>query len=153
MIKTKYICIMIMLLLLIGCGTLKKNMVTNEYPINENNSNSASATTTSVNDVYFGYDDAALTAETIKVLVEKAKYLRDNNNVVITIEGHCDERGTNEYNIALGERRAQSIANFLINAGVNPTQVKTISLGEESPVAYEHNEEAWAKNRRGHFVQ
>ncbi|NIS71529.1 MAG: OmpA family protein, partial [Proteobacteria bacterium] len=68
------------------------------------------------------------------------------------IEGHCDERGTNEYNLALGERRAMSARNYLMSLGIPRNRLSTISYGEEMPVDSQHNEDAWAKNRRGHFV-
>ena len=70
----------------------------------------------------------------------------------MTIGGHCDERGTNEYNLALGERRAESAKNFLVSLGVNASRLKTISYGEEKPVDTGHDEAAWSKNRRAHFV-
>jgi peptidoglycan-associated lipoprotein len=72
--------------------------------------------------------------------------------VKIQIEGHCDERGTNEYNLALGERRANSAKKYLISLGMPADQISTISYGEEKPLDPGHNEEAWAKNRRGHFI-
>ena len=71
---------------------------------------------------------------------------------VVIIEGHCDERGTNEYNLALGERRANSAKDYIVNLGVDPARLKTVSYGEEKPLAEGHNEEAWAQNRRAHFV-
>ena len=103
-------------------------------------------------DVYFNFDDATLTAEAIEILNQKVAYLRDNAGASITVEGHCDERGTNEYNIALGERRAQSIVSFLANAGISADQMKAVSYGEEKPAVMGSDEAAWAKNRRGHFV-
>jgi peptidoglycan-associated lipoprotein len=103
-------------------------------------------------DVYFGFDDATLTSEAIEILNQKVAFLRDNAGVSITVEGHCDERGTNEYNIALGERRAQSIVSFLVNAGVPADMVKAVSYGEEKPAVMGSDESAWAQNRRGHFV-
>ncbi len=102
-------------------------------------------------DVYFNFDDATLTGDTRKVLKQKVDWLRANPDVSVVIEGHCDERGTEEYNIALGQRRAQSIKMFLMNAGINGSRLQTISYGEERPLALGHNEAAWAKNRRGHF--
>ena len=75
-----------------------------------------------------------------------------NPDAAVTIEGHCDERGTNEYNIALGERRANSARDFLVNLGTDLTRLTTISLGEEKPMDPGHNEDAWSKNRRAHFV-
>lgn len=103
-------------------------------------------------DVYFNFDDATLTAEAVEILNQKVAWLRDNAGASVTVEGHCDERGTNEYNIALGERRAQSIVSFLINAGISADQVKAVSYGEEKPAVMGSDEAAWAKNRRGHFV-
>jgi len=102
-------------------------------------------------DIYFNYDDATLTSDARQVLKEKIVWLRTNMAVSVVIEGHCDERGTEEYNIALGQRRAQSIKTFLVNSGINGAQLKTISYGEERPVVFGNNERAWAKNRRGHF--
>lgn len=103
-------------------------------------------------DVHFNFDDATLTAEAIEILNQKVAWLRDNAGVSITVEGHCDERGTAEYNIALGERRAQSIVSFLVNAGIPADQIKAVSYGKEKPLDPGHDEAAWAKNRRGHFV-
>ena len=71
---------------------------------------------------------------------------------MIIIEGHCDERGTNEYNLALGERRANSAKDYIVNLGVEPSRLKTVSYGEEKPFAEGHSEDAWAQNRRAHFV-
>ena len=82
----------------------------------------------------------------------KAEWLRENADTSIIIEGHCDERGTNAYNIALGERRAESAKAYLTDLGIDGLRLTTISYGEERPVDPGHNEEAWAKNRRAHFV-
>jgi len=103
-------------------------------------------------DVYFNFDDATLTDEAVAILNQKVAFLRDNAGVSVTVEGHCDERGTNEYNIALGERRAQSVVSFLVNAGVPADMVKAVSYGEEKPAVMGSDESAWAQNRRGHFV-
>jgi peptidoglycan-associated lipoprotein len=86
------------------------------------------------------------------VLREKAGFLKDNPNVRTRIEGNCDERGTNEYNLALGERRAESAKNFLLSLGISPDRIETISYGEERPLAAGHNEDSWAQNRRDDFV-
>ena len=101
--------------------------------------------------VYFGFDDATLTRQAREILAQKAEWLRSHPDVEVVIEGHCDERGTKEYNMALGQRRAQSIKNFLVNAGIDADRLNTISYGEERPADPRNNEEAWAKNRRGHF--
>ena len=103
-------------------------------------------------DVHFNFDDATLTSEAVEILNQKVAYLRDNPGVSVTVEGHCDERGTAEYNMALGERRAQSIVSFLVNAGISADKLKAVSYGKEKPIDPGHNEAAWAKNRRGHFV-
>lgn len=102
--------------------------------------------------IYFGFDDATLDGQAQAVLKQKAMWLRDNPDANIVIEGHCDERGTNAYNLALGERRAESAKMFLINLGVSDARLNTISYGEEKPVDMGNNEEAWAKNRRAVFV-
>ena len=78
--------------------------------------------------------------------------LKENPDIKLTIEGHCDERGTIEYNLALGERRANAVKNYLINYGINPKRLSTISYGKERPLDPRSNEEAWAKNRRAAFV-
>lgn len=103
-------------------------------------------------DVFFEFDSASLTAEGQEILRAKAEWLRDNPAVRVTIEGHCDERGTNEYNLALGDRRAYSAKAFLKDLGIDDARLATISYGEEQPIATGSSEEAWAKNRRAHFV-
>lgn len=103
-------------------------------------------------DLYFDFDKSTLTPAAQDNLLRKAEWLRENPSATVTIEGHCDERGTNEYNLALGDRRAESAKAFLIDLGINPSRLATISYGEERPVDPRHNEEAWAKNRRDHFV-
>ena len=103
-------------------------------------------------DIYFEFDSPALLSAAQDVLKRKAEWMRDNPNVTVIVEGHCDERGTNEYNLALGERRAESAKMFLVDLGIPANRIRTISYGEERPVDLGHNEEAWAKNRRAHFV-
>lgn len=102
--------------------------------------------------IYFSFDDYSLSEQAKKTLIENAAWLTNNPQKTIIIEGHCDERGTEEYNIALGGRRANSAKKYLINLGVNPDQLSTISYGEERPADLGHNEDAWAKNRRADFV-
>ena len=86
------------------------------------------------------------------VLKNKGMWLRDNPDVNVTIEGHCDERGTVEYNLALGDRRAESAKAYLVNLGIPASRIETVSYGEERPVDPGHNEAAWARNRRAAFV-
>ena len=102
--------------------------------------------------IYFEFDSSALSPVAQSVLNGKADYLRDNPGTQVIIEGHCDERGTPEYNLALGDRRAESAKSFLVNLGVDAARFTTVSYGEENPVDAGHNEEAWAKNRRAKFL-
>jgi peptidoglycan-associated lipoprotein len=103
-------------------------------------------------DIYFGYDKANLGGAAQVVLRTKADFMGQHSDINIIIEGHCDSRGTNEYNLALGDRRAEVAKAFLINLGISATRITTISYGEERPVDSAQNEAAWAKNRRAHFV-
>lgn len=102
--------------------------------------------------VYFDFDSAQLTPMAQDTLVRKADWLRANPMVSVSIEGNCDERGTAEYNLALGERRANAAMNFLVDLGISESRLSTISFGEERPADPRSNEEAWAKNRRDVFV-
>ncbi|MCX7872626.1 MAG: peptidoglycan-associated lipoprotein Pal [Verrucomicrobiae bacterium] len=102
--------------------------------------------------VYFDFDSSAIkTAEKSKIDFV-ANFLKGNADTKIQVEGHCDERGTEEYNRALGEKRALAIREYLINAGISGSRVYTISFGEDKPADPGHNESAWAKNRRGEFI-
>lgn len=101
-------------------------------------------------DIYFDYDDSSLKSSAQTVLQRKAVWLRNNPDVTVLLEGHCDERGTTEYNLALGDRRANSAKTFLVDMGVEASRLRTISYGEEMPIDTGKNEEAWAKNRRVH---
>jgi len=103
-------------------------------------------------DINFDFDNFDLGDEAREVLKKHAAWLTENKGVNITVEGHCDERGTAEYNLALGERRAKAAATFLVNMGIDDKRIKTISYGEELPLDPGHDEAAWARNRRAHFV-
>jgi peptidoglycan-associated lipoprotein len=101
--------------------------------------------------IYFDFDKSELTAEARAVLVKKAEYLKANRGYDVRIEGNCDERGTNEYNLALGERRAHAAKDFLESLGVSENRMSTISFGEEKPLDPRSGEDAWAKNRNDQF--
>lgn len=101
--------------------------------------------------IYFDFDKYNLLPAAQQILQKKAEWLVNNPDVSVIIEGHCDERGTNEYNLALGDRRAESARSYLINIGIAGSRLTTVSYGEERPVNSGHNEFAWAKNRRAHF--
>ena len=102
--------------------------------------------------VLFDFDRSILTPEAQERLAKKAKYLKDYPDVKVIIEGHCDERGTNEYNLALGERRAEAAKAFLVDLGIAAFRLTTISYGEERPFVKGSYESAWSLNRRAHFV-
>jgi len=102
--------------------------------------------------IYFDFDRSSIRDEARAVLEKTGSYLKENSGIHIRIEGNCDERGTNEYNLALGERRANSAKLFLVSLGISPERIRTISYGEERPLALGSSEEAWAKNRRDDFV-
>ncbi len=108
--------------------------------------------TSALADVNFDYDKAILTESSRQVLAKNGAWLKENKNVEVLIEGHCDERGTEEYNLALGEKRAMTVKSYLVTLGIDANRIFTISYGKEKPADPGHNEAAWAKNRRAHFV-
>jgi peptidoglycan-associated lipoprotein len=105
-----------------------------------------------IKDVYFDYDKADVRGDQQTSIQADAQFLNQHPNMNFTVEGHCDERGSTEYNIALGDKRATSVKSALISAGVNASRIKTISYGKEKPFCTESNEACWQQNRRGHFV-
>jgi peptidoglycan-associated lipoprotein len=104
------------------------------------------------NTVYFGFDSSELAGETQATLDRQAAFLNVNPTMVVIIEGHADERGTREYNLALGDRRAVAVRDYLLAKGLNAARVRTVSYGKERPVVSGSNEESWAKNRRAATV-
>jgi peptidoglycan-associated lipoprotein len=111
------------------------------------------AATAFVNEnVNFAFDSSVLSDQAQQIVMSKAEYLRANLGVTVTVEGHCDERGTDAYNKALGDRRAESVKNFLVSLGISANRLNTVSYGEERPIAIGQNEASWAKNRRTQFV-
>ena len=103
-------------------------------------------------EVYFDFDKYDIRPEDAKTLDTNATWLKSNADNLVLIEGHCDERGTNEYNLALGERRAKATMNYLVSQGIQANRITIISYGEERPVCTEHTEACWAKNRRASFL-
>ena len=103
-------------------------------------------------DVYFDYDESTLTDDTRDKLSRNADLLKSQPQFQLTVEGHADERGTNEYNLALGERRANAVKDYLVSLGVAATRLRTISYGEERPVCTESAESCWSQNRRAHMI-
>jgi peptidoglycan-associated lipoprotein len=102
--------------------------------------------------IFFAFDKAEIRPADAKVLDAGAAYLKANPNQLVLIEGHCDERGTPEYNLALGERRAKAAMNYLIANGIEASRITTISYGEERPVCTEHRESCWSRNRNDTFL-
>lgn len=102
-------------------------------------------------DIHFDFDKYVLTPQAMMILDDKAAYLREHSGVRVLVEGHCDDRGSSEYNLALGDRRANSAKNYLVKSGVAASRITTISYGEEQPLCMQQNESCWYRNRRGHF--
>jgi peptidoglycan-associated lipoprotein len=105
-----------------------------------------------VKDVYFDYDKSEVRADQQAAIQADAQFLSQHPNINFTVEGHCDSRGSTEYNLALGDQRASAVKNALVSAGVSAGRVKTISYGKEKPFCMEESEACWQQNRRGHFV-
>jgi peptidoglycan-associated lipoprotein len=106
----------------------------------------------SVKDVYFDYDKSDIRPDQQSAIQTDAQFLSQHSDINITIEGHCDSRGSTEYNLALGDQRASSVKSGLVSAGVGANRIKTISYGKEKPFCMEENEACWQQNRRGHLV-
>jgi peptidoglycan-associated lipoprotein len=108
--------------------------------------------TAALRNIYFDFDKYEIRPGDAPILEENAKWLKTSANTLVLIEGHCDERGTNEYNLALGERRAKATGDYLVSLGIAASRITTISYGEERPVCTERAESCWAQNRRSHFL-
>ena len=108
---------------------------------------------TSLADAFFDFDDAGLRNDAKTSLENNARFLEQNSGAAVVIEGHCDERGSVEYNLALGERRAKAAREYLVAYGIQASRLTTISYGKERPFDSGHDEDSWAKNRRAHFVK
>jgi peptidoglycan-associated lipoprotein len=107
---------------------------------------------TNVKDAYFDFDKADIRPDAEQTLTSDGSFLKEHQGFKFTIEGHCDERGSEEYNLGLGDRRATAAKNFLANAGVTGDRISTISYGKSRPVCSDHAEECWQQNRHAHFV-
>jgi peptidoglycan-associated lipoprotein len=163
----------IVLALMVTAGCSSKSAVTpdqvttNQAPTNQVTTNQASLLTVpslpsgygfdqwqtgALGDAFFEFDSSMLSTEAQEQLKQNGIWLESNAVKKALVEGHCDERGTSEYNLALGDRRAASVKEFLVRYGVSPSRLETVSFGEERPFASGHNEESWSKNRRAHFV-
>ena len=151
----------IVLALMVTAGCSSKSAVTPDqgptnpvsaYPVSPSGYGFDQWQTGPLGDVFFEFDSSTLSTEAQEQLKQDGVWMESNVAKRALIEGHCDERGTSEYNLALGDRRAVSTKEFLVRYGVSPSRLETVSFGEERPFASGHDEEAWAKNRRAHFV-
>ena len=153
--------LMALTLVLVGCssgaqkdsGSSSDSMVDDAADATaiELNGSSDDSTAGPLKTIYFPYNSSELTAAAKATLEENAMWLKATTAVDIEIEGHCDERGGQQYNLALGERRAKAVKGYLESFGVESNRVSVISYGRENPVAFGHDEESWAKNRRANF--
>lgn len=155
---------MLMVLFVAAVSCSKKDVKTDEPGFNPSEGGNAAAAGGAVNAgdagtpasdlpiIYFAFDSYKLDGEARTNLKSVAKYLKDNAGTNVQVEGHCDSRGTTEYNLALGERRANAARNYLTKAGVDGSRVSVISYGSERPAVQGNDESAWAKNRRDAFV-
>jgi peptidoglycan-associated lipoprotein len=105
-----------------------------------------------IRDAFFDYDQYNIREDARVALQNDARVLKERSGIRFTIEGHCDERGSEKYNLALGDRRANAAKEFLVGQGINSSRIDTISYGKERNVCEEHNEQCWQQNRRAHFV-
>lgn len=103
-------------------------------------------------DIHFAYDSFELASEARETLHANSDWLKSNSQAKVEVEGHCDERGTSEYNLALGAKRAKAARDYLVSLGISPERLSTISYGEEVPLCHESTESCWAQNRRSHFL-
>ena len=163
---TMGICLLMAVSTLTGCKSMKKNPAGVYGSDGLYGSNGSSSGSIAMGDrftggtehpgmfapVYFDYDSAQVADSERSKIDAVSQHLKQNDSVAVIIEGNCDERGSNEYNLALGERRAQAIRTYLTGLGIGSDRIQTKSYGEEKPVNPGHDEAAWAANRRGEFV-
>lgn len=112
----------------------------------------AASAAAGLRDVFFGYDSWTISDEGRQALVRDAEWIKTNPSAVLKVEGHCDERGTGAYNLVLGEKRAKSVRNYLVELGISASRLSVVSYGKERPFCQEHAESCYQQNRRGHLV-
>jgi len=142
-VNKKIITLLISMICIYGCAHTAKPAAQDSSSRNYGNL---------ANRVHFPFASQRVYRKERAALASNVQWLRENPEAVVILEGHCDERGTPEYNLALGERRAQSAKDYLVNLGIAASRLSTVSYGEEKPLDMGNNEEAWAKNRRAQFV-
>lgn len=154
--------VMVLSLALVGCSSssTKSTDSSSDTLVTDNtnatsielNGSSDDNTAGPLQTVYFDYNSSSLSSAGKQALEENASYLKLTSAVAVQIEGHCDERGGVQYNIALGEKRAQSVRNYLAALGIDAERVTTVSYGKDRPNTFGHDDQAWSKNRRANFV-
>jgi peptidoglycan-associated lipoprotein len=153
--KTTLAVLIFSLIALVGCSSTKKSSepvaTKTDYAL-ELNGDSDSGLAGLLRTVNFDFDSSYLREDTKATLDENIKYLEEHHELEIQVEGHCDERGSSQYNLALGERRARAVYDYLVAGGIASMRVNIISMGKEKPIAFGHNEDAWSQNRRANFV-
>ena len=141
---------------LVGCSSTQKKSSAEDFALDASGEtmkgDSDSGTAEGLQTVYFAFNSSTLSASTKDALMQNADILKEKGNLVVEIEGHADERGGREYNLALGENRANETKKYLISLGVPAERMTTISYGKERPVAFGHDEDSWSKNRRSNFA-
>ncbi|HKO56818.1 MAG TPA: peptidoglycan-associated lipoprotein Pal [Thermoanaerobaculia bacterium] len=125
---------------------------TEDLPLDIEEANRVAQQRGYIQDAFFGYDEATLSTEAQNALSASATWLKSNPKYNLLVEGHCDERGTEQYNLALGDRRANQVKDYLSALGVDASRMRTVSYGEERPFDPGHDESSWSKNRRAHLV-
>lgn len=141
-----------LLLLLVACGGNNYDVIDTEEEATAIN-RKAEVNQPKQDRVFFKFDSSALSEQSKKVLDETANWLKNNKDINILIEGHCDERGTREYNLALGQRRADAAKKYIVSKGIDSIRIKTISYGKERPAVVGKGEAIWSKNRRSVIVK
>ena len=149
---------LLLLTLLAGCGTSSKNSKSGVAGMNVSyndlkvNADSDSMEAGALKTVYFPFNSSDLRERSRLHLDNNVEFLKKFDRLKVQVEGHCDERGSVQYNLALGEKRSNAIKNYLIASGIESNRITTVSFGKERPISLEHSENSWAKNRRGNFV-
>jgi peptidoglycan-associated lipoprotein len=131
---------------------VQPNVSVEQLPTDVEELNRVAAQRGYLQDAFYNYDEATLSPDAQSALTSSANWLKKNSQYNLLIEGHCDERGTEQYNLALGDRRANSAKEYIVALGVDGSRIRTVSYGEERPFDPAHDEAAWAKNRRAHLV-
>lgn len=145
-INFKIICIALLVSTLSSCSWFR-----GDGDVDEEGTIPVATLGSELKDVNFGFDSADLDSAAVSTLKKNSQYLIDNSSLKVNVEGHTDNRGTNEYNLALGERRANAALNYLKTSGVNGSRLSAVSYGEELPLDPSDSEDAYSKNRRAHF--